>query len=128
MVLVAGVRWAPRCKDAGSLDSGPIGATEDAAARMPSAALRHSHYFVKPSYEPQRRNVASSPPRARHRSIPPSRTGRASSPAACKTLAATAARAPLSQIVTSGRPPQRPFSAARRAFRYGRCVLPGMKP
>jgi hypothetical protein len=27
-----------------------IGATEDAAARMPSAALRHSHYFAKPSY------------------------------------------------------------------------------
>jgi hypothetical protein len=50
MVLVAGVRWAPRCKDAGSLDSRPIGATEDAAARMPSAALRHSHYFARPSY------------------------------------------------------------------------------
>ena len=50
MVLVAGVQWAPRCKDAGSLDSGPIGATEDAAARRPSAALRLSHYFAKPSY------------------------------------------------------------------------------
>ena len=49
MVLVAGVRWAPRCKDAGSLDSGPIEATEDAAARMPSATLRLSHYFAKPS-------------------------------------------------------------------------------
>ena len=49
MVLVAGAQWAPRCKDAGSLDSGAIGATEDAAARMPSAALRLSHYFAKPS-------------------------------------------------------------------------------
>src|SRR4029079_8238262 len=32
-VLVAGVRWTSRCKDAGSPDSGAIGATEDAAAR-----------------------------------------------------------------------------------------------
>jgi Trk K+ transport system NAD-binding subunit len=31
-VLVAGVRWSSRCKDAGSPDSGAIGATEDADA------------------------------------------------------------------------------------------------
>src|SRR5947207_15032998 len=36
MVLVAGVRWAVRCKDAGSANSGAIGATEDAAARRPA--------------------------------------------------------------------------------------------
>jgi len=36
MVLVARVRWASCCKDAGSPDSGAIGATEDAAARRPA--------------------------------------------------------------------------------------------
>jgi hypothetical protein len=49
MVLVARGRWAPGCKDAGSLDSGAIGAPEDAAAGMPSAAARHSLYFAEPS-------------------------------------------------------------------------------
>src|SRR6476660_9025525 len=36
MVLVVGVRWASRCKDAGSPGSGTTGATEDAAARRPA--------------------------------------------------------------------------------------------
>jgi hypothetical protein len=36
MVLVAGVRWASCCKDAGSPGSGTTGATEDAAARRPA--------------------------------------------------------------------------------------------
>ncbi|MDX6455057.1 MAG: hypothetical protein QOD48_1164, partial [Gaiellaceae bacterium] len=36
MVLVAGVRWASRCKDAGSPGSGTTGASEDAAARRPA--------------------------------------------------------------------------------------------
>jgi hypothetical protein len=49
MVLVERVRWAPGCKDAGSPDSCAIGATEDAAAGMPSAAARHSHYSAEPS-------------------------------------------------------------------------------
>jgi hypothetical protein len=49
MVFVARVRWAPGCKDAGSPDSRTIGATEDAAAGMPSAAARHNHYFARPS-------------------------------------------------------------------------------
>jgi len=49
MVFVERVRWASRCKDAGSPDSGAIGATEDAAARRSSAAARHNHYFAKPS-------------------------------------------------------------------------------
>jgi hypothetical protein len=47
MVLVERVRWASRCKDAGSPDTGGIGATEDAAARRSTAAARHSHYFAK---------------------------------------------------------------------------------
>ena len=50
MVLVAGCDGASRGKDAGSADSGvSIGATEDAASRRSSAALRHSHYFAGPS-------------------------------------------------------------------------------
>jgi hypothetical protein len=49
MVLVAWVRSALGCKDAGRPDSGAIGATEDAAAGMPSAAARHSLYFAEPS-------------------------------------------------------------------------------
>jgi hypothetical protein len=49
MVLVARVRWAPRCKDAGRPASGASGATEDAAARRSSAAARLSHYPVVPS-------------------------------------------------------------------------------
>jgi hypothetical protein len=49
MALVARVRWAPGCKDAGSPDSRAIGATEDAAAGMPSADARHSLYFAEPS-------------------------------------------------------------------------------
>ena len=52
MVFVERVRWASRCKDAGSPDSGAIGATEDAAARRSSAAARLNHYFAKPSYLP----------------------------------------------------------------------------
>src|SRR5436190_997909 len=47
--------------------------------------------------------------------MPPSSTGRALSPAAWSTLAATAARGPDSQIVTSGRPLSSPASAAARA-------------
>ena len=50
-----------------------------------------------------------------HSWMPPSITGRASRPAACSTLAAIAARGPLSQIVTIGRSSQSPFSAAWRA-------------
>jgi hypothetical protein len=49
MVFVVRVRWASRCKDAGSPGSGATGATEDEAARRSSAAARHNHYFVKPS-------------------------------------------------------------------------------
>ena len=49
MVLVAGVRWASCCKDAGSPGSGTTGATEDTAAGVHSAAARLSHCFVKPS-------------------------------------------------------------------------------
>jgi hypothetical protein len=61
MVLVAGVRWASRGNDAGSLGSRsyrgdrgrrsrrsrPTSESEEVAAL--SATLRHSHYFAKPS-------------------------------------------------------------------------------
>jgi hypothetical protein len=50
MVFVERARWAPGCKDAGSPDTGGIGATEDAAAGMTSAIVRHNRYFAKPSY------------------------------------------------------------------------------
>jgi hypothetical protein len=64
--------------------------------------------------EPQRRNELVSPC---HVATPPSTTGRASTPAACSTLAAIAARGPDSQIVTTGRPFSSPASAAARAVR-----------
>ena len=45
MVLVRGCDGRRDARTQGA----PIGATEDAAARMHSAAARHSHYFAKPS-------------------------------------------------------------------------------
>src|SRR3954464_12208715 len=76
MVLVVGVRWASRGKDAGSVDScllstrlrtqqparpadgGREGARGGGGARGgvggPSGALRHSHYFGKASYSRER--------------------------------------------------------------------------
>jgi len=47
--LVVGVRWSFRGKDAGSLDSSAIGATEDAVLGASSAGRRHSWRFVEPS-------------------------------------------------------------------------------
>ncbi len=41
MSFADGTRWHVRCKDAGSPDMGHIGATEDAAACVPSAFRRH---------------------------------------------------------------------------------------
>jgi hypothetical protein len=50
MSLVAGVRWAARGKDAGSVRIGlNTGATEDAASRRSSVAVRLSRYLAKPS-------------------------------------------------------------------------------
>jgi hypothetical protein len=49
MVLVVTVRWSSRGKDAGSPDSGTIGATEDAASRRPAKRDGTAHYFAKPS-------------------------------------------------------------------------------
>ena len=54
-------------------------------------------------YDPQRRNSTTCPPRAAQPVMPPSSTGRASMPCAARIEAAIAARAPLSQIVTTGR-------------------------
>ena len=73
--------------------------------------------FAAVAVWPQRRKDVVSPPLARQSATPPSRTGRAFTPAACSTLAATAARGPDSQIVTTGRPLRRPASAAARAVR-----------
>ena len=50
MVPGARARSALRCKDAGRGDSGAIAATEDAAAEMPSAAVRHRCHSARPSY------------------------------------------------------------------------------
>ena len=47
MALVAGVRWASRCKDAGSPGSGTTGATEDTAARRP--ARRRGTVSISPN-------------------------------------------------------------------------------
>ena len=51
--------------------------------------------------EPQRRKLVTVLPRACQSGMPPSRSGRASIPCAARTLAATPARAPLSQTVTT---------------------------
>ena len=56
------------------------------------------------SAEPQRRKAVSGWPRCCQSSMPPCSTGRARTPSAASTLAATPARAPLEQIVTTGRP------------------------
>ena len=49
MPFVDGVRWSFCGTDAGSADSGAIGATEDAVRRASSVRGRHNAYFVKPS-------------------------------------------------------------------------------
>jgi hypothetical protein len=45
-----GFRRSSRGKDAGSADTGGIGATEDAASRRSGAARRHGVCFAKPSW------------------------------------------------------------------------------
>ena len=55
------------------------------------------------AYEPQRRNSTICPPRAAQSAIPPLSTGRAATPFEARIEAAMPARAPLSQIVTTGR-------------------------
>jgi hypothetical protein len=50
MLLVAGVRWSFRGKDAGGARiECDTGATEDAVRGASSAALRHRPYCAKPS-------------------------------------------------------------------------------
>ncbi len=49
MVLVRGCDGRRDARTQGAPIVVTIGATEDAAARMHSAAARHSHYFAKPS-------------------------------------------------------------------------------
>ena len=49
MVLVAGVRWSVRGKDAGSVDSRSYRRDRGRRLAPSSAARRHSHYFAKPS-------------------------------------------------------------------------------
>ena len=76
-------------------------------------------------HEPQRRNSTICPPRAAQAVTPPSSTGRASIPRAARIEAATAARAPLSQIVTTGRSAGTSAPATGRR-RYGMLRLPAM--
>ena len=71
------------------------------------------------------RKLTVSPPRSAQSSTPAPSTGRASIPAVASTLAATTAREPLVQIVTTGLPPWR-SSAHSRTSRYGMLRLPGM--
>src|ERR671922_2710874 len=66
-------------------------------ARDGSAARRRE----LTAYDPQRLNSTTGLPEACQSSTPPSATGRASKPRATSTLAAIAARGPLSQMVTS---------------------------
>ena len=49
MVFVAWVRWASRCKDAGSPDSGCYRGDRGRGSAASSAATRHNLYFAKPS-------------------------------------------------------------------------------
>jgi hypothetical protein len=49
MPFVVGVRCSFCGKDAGSADSGAIGATEDAVRRASSVRRRHNAYLAKPS-------------------------------------------------------------------------------
>jgi hypothetical protein len=50
MPFVGGVRCSFCGKDAGSVDSSAIGATEDAVRRASSVRWRHNAYFARPSY------------------------------------------------------------------------------
>jgi hypothetical protein len=50
MPFVAGVRWTFRGKDAGSVDSGSIGATEDAASGRPARPGGTTCISPNPSY------------------------------------------------------------------------------
>jgi hypothetical protein len=50
MLFVVGVRCAFCGKDAGSVDSSAIDATEDAVRRASSVRRRHNAQFAKPSY------------------------------------------------------------------------------
>src|SRR4051794_6454463 len=75
-----------------------------------------------PGQLPQRRNSTVWPGQLE---TPPSSTGRASTPAAARTLAAIAARGPVLQIVTTGLLPSTLRPIARRT-RYGTCLVPGM--
>ena len=49
MLFVGGVRCLVCGKDAGSVDSSAIDATEDAVRRASSVCRRHNAYFAKPS-------------------------------------------------------------------------------
>ena len=59
MPFVVGVRRAFRGEDAGSADSGSIGATEDAASGRPARSGGTTWYFAKPSKG--RRGSAATP-------------------------------------------------------------------
>jgi hypothetical protein len=50
MPFVVGVRCSVCGKDAGSVDSSAIDATEDAVRRASRVRRRHNAYSVKPSY------------------------------------------------------------------------------
>ena len=85
------------------------------ARSAPLATCARPSRLLRPPSEPQRLNSTVWPPRRCHSVIPPWSTGRASTPAAASTLAAIAARGPLSQIVTTCFPSAAAAPAARAA-------------
>ena len=64
MPFVVGVLCSFCGKDAGSIDSSALDATEDAVRRASSVRRRHNAYFARPSYKPaspsRRRSFSSS--------------------------------------------------------------------
>ena len=89
-----------------------------------TARLRELEPAAQP---PQRRKLTVVSPRASQSSIPPSTTGRASWPFARRMLAAIAARGPVPQIVTIGRPREGRDSRCASGG-TGRCGSRGCSP
>src|SRR5262249_26912101 len=98
---------------------------EDPCLHLPAAWAARGYVVERLRWllPPQRRNDTIWPGQS---STPPSSTGRASTPAAVRTLAAIDARAPDSQIVITGLLLSSPSVPVSRRRRYGMCSVPGM--
>src|SRR3954453_2472084 len=98
MVLVVRVRWASRCKDAGSPDSGDYRGDRGRGSAASSAAAWHSHYFAKPPIYGVR--VGASVSRAIGSSAAASSAG--------TTRVASTSRPPASEATSAPTPHQTP--------------------